>query len=351
MSFTWPLDPRDLFTERYPQMIALGLPAQDVDTVRASTTDMWADAPGGWVREWSSLAARYAASGRHDLAALAYGNAKFPTLANQPKRRALAHQAEQYALTSAGFPVDFERQVLTIPHKGATTEVPVHLLAAPGLPADAPVTLVSGGVDTWKMDMHPVLVTLAQQTGTRIVAFDLAGTGETSDIPMSADGGNEIIEGLITWARTRGNGQVAYFGLSMGGNFSARTGLAGTVDAAVNLSGPIEAAVSPGRSFAFGMEGIIGNALGLDEMPSAADIGTRFAEFSLRPLLDQDVNAPMLVIGGADDVHVPQHDTLVFQGRRDTRVELLSGTGHCAVTRLPEVMALTCDWLKQTLGI
>ncbi|MFJ6657123.1 alpha/beta hydrolase [Streptomyces sp. NPDC091377] len=351
MPFTWPLDPRDLFTERYPQMLAFGLPAPDVDAVRAATTDMWADAPGGWVYEWSRLAGRYAAAGRHDLAALAYGNAKFPTLATEPMRRALAHQAEQYGRSATGFPVDFERRVLTVPHRGGTVRVPVHVLAAPGLPDDAPVTLASGGVDTWKMDLHALFVALALRTGTRIMAFDLPGTGETSDIPMTHDGGNEVVEGLIAEARAVGNGQVAHLGLSMGGHYSARTGLAGTVDAAIDLGGPVETAFTPGRSFAFGMEGIVGNALGLDELPSPDRMGARFSAFDLRPLLDQDINAPMLVINGADDVHVPQHDTLVFEGRRDTRVHLLPDTGHCAVTKMPEVMALTCDWLQRTLGI
>jgi hypothetical protein len=36
----------------------------------------------------------------------------------------------------------------------------------------------------------------------------------------------------------------------------------------------------------------------------------------------------MLVINGADDVHVVQADTLVFQGRPDTDVILVPGTGH-----------------------
>ena len=55
---------------------------------------------------------------------------------------------------------------------------------------------------------------------------------------------------------------------------------------------------------------------------------------SLRPLLDQDTNSPMIVVNGADDIHVPQADTLVFRDRRDTRVELLPDTGHCAVSKL-----------------
>jgi esterase FrsA len=73
------------------------------------------------------------------------------------------------------------------------------------------------------------------------------------------------------------------------------------------------------------------------------------AEFSLRPLLDQDRNAAMLVVNGADDVHVPQHDTLVFQGRRDTVVDLVPGTGHCAVSKLPEVFPTILTWLDHTL--
>jgi len=50
---------------------------------------MWPDAPGGWVYEWSGLAARYAGEGSHQLAALAYGWAKFPTLADDFKRGAM----------------------------------------------------------------------------------------------------------------------------------------------------------------------------------------------------------------------------------------------------------------------
>ena len=60
MSYQWPLDPQELFVERYPQMVNTGLPAQDADAMRSAITDMWADAPGGWVFEFSRLGARYA---------------------------------------------------------------------------------------------------------------------------------------------------------------------------------------------------------------------------------------------------------------------------------------------------
>ena len=249
MSYQWPLDAAELFGERYPQMINTGLPVTDVDAVRAAITDMWPDAPGGWVYEWSKLGRSYAEAGSHQRAALAYGWAKFPTLAGEPQRVALANQLEQYLRAAPDFGVDFRREVLELPYQGGTTPV-----------------------------------------------------------PMTAHGGAEIIRGLAAHARTIGNGVVAHFG----------------------------------------MAGIVGNAMGFDHPPSLEELFECRKRFSLRPLLDQDLNAPMLVINGADDVHVPQHDTLVFQGRRDTVVELIPGTGHCASSKLPQATATIAGWLEQT---
>jgi len=45
-------------------MTNTGLPLEDVDAVRDAITDMWTDAPGGWVYEWSKLTASYAAAER-----------------------------------------------------------------------------------------------------------------------------------------------------------------------------------------------------------------------------------------------------------------------------------------------
>ena len=347
MSYQWPLDAAELFGERYPQMINTGLPVTDVDAVRAAITDMWPDAPGGWVYEWSKLGRSYAEAGSHQRAALAYGWAKFPTLAGEPQRVALANQLEQYLLAAPDFGVDFRREVLELPYQGGTTPVPVHLFAPFDRPADAPVVIASGGVDSWKMDMHLIFAGTAARLGVRVLAFDIPGTGESS-VPMTADGGAEIVRGLAAHARTIGNGVVAHFGISMGGYFSARSGLAGEVDAAVVLGGPVEAAFTGGPPRHFGMAGIVGNAMGFDHPPSLEELFECRKRFSLRPLLDQDLNAPMLVINGADDVHVPQHDTLVFQGRRDTVVELIPGTGHCASSKLPQATATIAGWLEQT---
>jgi len=337
----------ELFGERYAQMVSTGVPVEDIAAVGATITDMWAGTPGGWVYEWSQLADRYARQGDHELAATAFGWAKFPTISNEPKRLALAKQVEQYQLAAPTFDAAFERTVLELPYDGGSTEVPVHLLTPPGIDEDHPVVVYSGGVDTWKMDMHGLLEIIAKITHAPVLAFDLPGTGE-STVPMSPDVGADLTREVLEHARELGNGIVVHFGLSMGGHYSAHTGLAGEADAAVVLGGPIDAAFTASPSH-FGMLGIVANALGYDAEPTEAEITQQLERFSLRPLLDADTNVPMLVMNGADDVHVPPHDVLVFQGRRDTEVHLLPDTGHCAITKLDDVVALFAQWFEKTL--
>jgi len=53
---------------------------------------------------------------------------------------------------------------------------------------------------------------------------------------------------------------------------------------------------------------------------------------------------------GADDMHVPQLDTLVFEGRPNTGVRLSPDTGHGALSKLPEVMRIMIGWLRNRLA-
>lgn len=349
MAYAFPIDPAELFVERTPQMLATGIAPADLDGVRRQITDMWADAPGGWVFEWSRLARSFAESGQAGLAAVAFGWAKFPTLATPAMRTALENQLEQYLRAAPDFPVAFERRVLDLPHKGERTPVPVHILSMKGLADDAPVIVATGGVDTWKMDLHGVFVALALMGAARVMTFDIAGTGE-SRVAMSPDGGAEIAEGVVAAARAMGARKVAYLGVSMGGYFAARLGLSGAVDAAVDFGGPVGAKPSRGLPTSFGMFDIVSNALGFDHRPEPEEFTEQMAGFSLRALLDQDRNAPMLVVNGADDVHVPQEDTLVFEGRRATRVHLIPETGHCATPKSAEAFGIIVAWLREVLA-
>jgi len=350
MSYTYAITPAAMFEDRFEQFVALGVPRTDVEAMRGAISDMWSDTPGGWVFEWSRLAKRHLDGDQPFLAALAYGCAKFPCLANEAKRRALANQVTSYLTAAPGFPVKFERRFVAVPFVGATTTLPVHLYSVSGRFDQAPVLLISGGVDTWKMDIHRLCVTFAERLGVTVLAFDQPGTGENqAALVIEAD---EIVLGLAQEARTIGNGKVAHFGLSFGANYSAMTGLLGAVDAAVVLGGPIDSAFAKEalEKLPYGMPDIVSNAMGFDHQPTMQEFVSAAGKLSRRALLEQTGNAPMLVINGENDYFVPQSDTLVFDGRLRTVAHLIPDAGHCARSKLPDVMSLVFRWLPEQIG-
>lgn len=351
MGYTYSIDPNAMFEDRFAQFVALGIPQAEVSEARGAITDMWADAPGGWTFEWSKLARKHEDDGQMLLAALEYGCAKFPCLATESRRVALQQQRKAYLAAAPGFPVNFERQTLELSTHGQSISVPVHLFNAGHDPKSQPVLLLSCGVDTWKMDIHHICVTIAERLPVTVVAFDQPGTGETQ-VPLKPEADGLIVD-LVAKARPLGNGQLAHWGISFGGNYSAMTGLLGIVDASIIQGGPIDRAFAPEalEKLPYGMRDIIGNDMGFDRQPSTADFFAGIRGLSRRELLGRKQTAPLLVINGGDDHFVPQSDVLVFEGRPKAEVHLLPGTGHCAMSELPEVMELVVRWLPSQMGI
>lgn len=241
--YTYEIDTAAMFEDRTGQFAKFGIPLDEIERVRAAVIDMWADAPGGWVYEWSRLAEEHADRSDHYLASLTYGCAKFPCLTDQARATAMQHQLEQFELAAKDFPVAFERRIIAVPYRDGTVEVPVHLYSADDVYDTRPVLIASGGVDTWKMDIHPWWVGFTRGAQVTTLAFDHPGTGETA-IPLD-EHADEVIRGLVAYARTLGNGTVGHFGASFGGNFAAMTGLAGIVDASVDLGGPVVESFRP----------------------------------------------------------------------------------------------------------
>jgi esterase FrsA len=343
--YTYDVSASDMFTDRTEQFEKFGIPLDDINRVAAATTDMWADAPGGWPYEWSKLAAEYADRGDHYLGSLAYGCAKFPCLTDPARVQAMQNQLEQFQLAAKEFSVAFERRIVTVPYRGRTVDVPVHLYSTDGNYANRPVLIASGGVDTWKMDIHPWWVAFTSNAGVSTLAFDHPGTGETS-IPLDQHA-DQVIRGIADYARSLGDGRVAHFGASFGGNFSAMSGLAGIVDAAVDLGGPVVESFEAEnvKKLPYGMHDILGNALHWDHSPTFDELRAGLGQLDRKNLLAQHGNSPMLVVNGADDYFVPQSDTLVFGGRPHTEVHLIEGTGHCAMSKAPEVVPKIIAWL------
>jgi esterase FrsA len=98
--YTYDINAADMFEDRTHQFEKFGIPLDEIERVRAAVNDMWADAPGGWVYEWSKLANEYADSGEHRMASLVYGCAKFPCLTGPARVQALQNQLEQFELAA-----------------------------------------------------------------------------------------------------------------------------------------------------------------------------------------------------------------------------------------------------------
>ena len=267
------------------------------------------------------------------------------------RRQALADQVTAYLAAAPDFPVKFERRIVAMPFAGGMVALPVHLYSVSGLYNQEPILLLSGGVDTWKMDIHRMCVEFAQRLGVTVLAFDQPGTGENpAPLVLEAD---EIVLGLAKQARNLGNGKVAHFGLSFGANYSAMTGLRGVVDASVVLGGPIDQAFAKEalEKLPYGMADIVSNAIGFERRPTLLDFVNAATKLSRRALLERSDNAPMLIINGEDDYFVPQSDTRIFEGRPRTEAHLVAESGHCARSKLREVMSMVFRWLPEQIGV
>ena len=350
MSYTYNIDPKAMFEDRSRQFVSFGIPKEDVEFLQATITDMWADEPGGWPFEWSAYARKKMEAGDPLLASIAYGCAKFPCLANDARRTALKNQLAAYLTAAPKFPVNFERRIVALPFLGDVINLPIHLFSKSGQYNNRPVLMFSGGVDTYKMDAHRLIVSLAQRLDVTILAFDQPGTAE-NPIALSIEGDEMVLE-LAKQAKKLGNGTVIHFGMSFGGNFSAMTGLSGAVDAAVVLGGPVDKAWTRSNleTLPYGMPGIIGNDMDFDHELTLDEFTTAVGAFSRRTLLDRNNNSPRLVINGTEDVFIPKEDTLIFEGRKNTEVHLLPGTGHCASSKFPEVIDIICGWLPKYIN-
>jgi esterase FrsA len=126
------------------------------------------------------------------------------------------------------------------------------------------------------------------------------------------------------------------------------SGLARIVDAAVDLGGPVVNSFEPEhvQNLPYGMHDIIGNAMHWDHSPTLDELCVGLERPNRQTLLAQQHNSAMLVVNGADDYFIPQSDTLVFEGRPNTEVHLIEGTGHVAMSKAPEVVPKIIAWLR-----
>ena len=353
MSFPFPLDPAELFAERARQFRGWGIPRGVIERVRGRIDDAWHDGAGGWTPEWVREADAAEREGRLLLASACFGAAKFPSLVTAARRDAFARQRETYLAAAArGFPCGFERRELAVPYRGATTPVAAHLFSPRGKRgAAAPLVILSGGVDTWKMELHRIALLFVRLGGFRVAAIDMPGTGESA-IPLAPDA-DEVYRGVLAGTRG-GSARTASFGLSAGGPWAAKLVLTGAVDAGVDLGGPVGAAPRDGAALMRmpnGMPGIVANAVGLEGLPPPDEAAKLVELFSLRAsgLLTPRPTAPLLAVNGSDDAYVPAADIDVFRTFPNATVWSIGGATHCAAEKIAPVLLAIVAWLRVQL--
>ena len=288
-------------------------------------------------------------------AANLHGAAKFPVVCTESRRAALQSQLDCYLRASSSFDTGFARHLLELPYRGGKTSAAVHRFWPKGEaePGSLPLLCLSGGVDMFKMETHRIATIFARMGGLEVVVLDMPGTGE-SQIALAADA-DEIYRGVLEHFAPPPR-KRAIFGISFGGHWAAKLGLAGAVDAAINCGGPIGEASPSGDALLRlpnGMTGIVGNALRLEQLPSAAETNAFIANFSLRAqgLLPPKHPAAMLVVNGSNDQYIPRPNTTVFRQVPGATVWVVRDATHCAAERFPRLMPGMLAWLRlQLLG-
>ncbi|MFD4750295.1 alpha/beta hydrolase [Streptomyces rubiginosohelvolus] len=344
-----------LFEERSRQFAAWGIPDSLVASARESISTMWGTGPGTWVEAWAGLARTAERSGDPLLAAQLWGAARFPSLATDERMEAHHEQLRCYLRAAPRFPVLFRRHTVELTaagDAGGTTKLPVHEFSRRGRRRPG-VLIMSGGVDTWKVEIHRMAMATAKVTGLKVVAVDMAGTGE-NPLPLAPDSDAQL-RSLVGLLRSEHPGEpVLYFGLSFGGHWAVKLALQNSVDAAVDIGGPTGAAgeqLNP-LSMPYGMAGIAGNAMHLDRLPDAGTAAELLDGFSLRRqgLLDARGGAPLLAVNGDSDQYVPLGDTAELAGRPGTSVWIVRDATHCATEHFRPVLLGTWGWMRARTG-
>jgi esterase FrsA len=224
----WPLWQARSTAGIYPFQFTL---ADDMQSVLASLDSYDRD---DWAAAFSSVAVRYQAraedaeqagdtTAARDDYLRAYGcyrMARYPTTNSAGKKSAYGKSQEVLLRASRYFDIPIER--VEIPFTGLPGEgdrIIAHLRSPQG-PGRLPVLVVSGGIDTFKEDMHTDQVL---DRGIATLAIDIPGVG---DAPLA---GSEDAERMFTpvleWIAGRpelDSARVGYWGGSTGGYWAVK---------------------------------------------------------------------------------------------------------------------------------
>lgn len=337
--------------------------ADDVQGVLSGLNSYDRDA---WAAAFSAVAARYQAraeeaeqigdtSVAHENYLRAYGYyrmACYPTMNSAGKKSAYRKSQEMLLRASRYFDIPIER--VEIPFAGRPGEgdrIIAHL-RVPKATDRLPVLLVSGGIDTFKEDMHTDQV-LARNVAT--LAIDIPGVG---DAPLA---GSEDAERMFTpvleWIAGRPEldpAGVGYWGGSTGGYWAAkiahthRNSLAcvvsqgGCIDHGFDAEW-IEQAQS--GEYPFELAETLAYAFGRDTFEQWVDYAPKLS-LVRHGILDRPC-AETLLINGLHDTVFPISDYYLLLEHGSPKSARFFATGHMGYTA--DTQSIILDWITHRL--
>jgi esterase FrsA len=337
--------------------------ADDVKNVLASLGSYDRDA---WAAAFSSVAVRYQARARDaeqagDAAGArqnylrAYGcyrMARYPTTNSASKKCAYRNSQDMLLCASRYFSIPIAR--VEIPFAGRPGEgdrIIAHL-RSPATTRRLPVLIVSGGIDTFKEDMHTDQLL---DRGIATLAVDIPGVG---DAPLAgSEDAERMFTHILEWIAAQpefDSARVGYWGASTGGYWAAKIAHTHRESLAcvVSQGGCIHHAFDPdwieqaqAGEYPFELAETLAYAFGRDTFEQWVGYAPKLSLLR-QGILDQQC-AETLLVNGLHDTVFPIIDYHLLLEHGTPKSVRFFDAGHMGYTA--DTQSIILDWIANRL--
>lgn len=286
-----------------------------------------------------------------------YRMARFPVPNTAAKKAAYRASVNNYVKASRYFDPPLERVVIPFEgRKGEGKEIRAYLRIPRGL--ERPAVLINhAGVDVFKEEQCLIEPAFLER-GIATFSMDMAGTGE-SPVLGSLEG-ERIYSPVISYLQNRGDvdgSRVGILGMSFGGYWVTKVAHIeqSRLKAAVCWGGGAHYVFQPDWQYKcryapthLGNEDLIvtrSHSFGIFSFEEWLEYVPKLSLLT-QGILDEPC-APLLIVNGKNDAHVPLEDHYLLLEHGDPKTVRLFPGGHMGMT--PQTLPTIADWVRSSL--